>query len=137
MYGKFAMKTLMNHIKTGTIPVHLNLGRRQQTDLFVETILPRLRSFFEEEILPFAGSRPTRYCRDLIRNVIIERDVANVMELDPGMSKRKLYARYGYVNGYLIVYTADGTTIKSERIRIFNDHQEWERFPICSWMSFR
>ena len=81
----------MDHIKTGTIPIHMNLGKHHRSALFVETILPRLRSFFEEELLPFAGPRPTRYCRDMIRNVIIERDVANVMELDPDMSKRKIY----------------------------------------------
>ena len=114
----------MKHITTGTIPIHQNPGRRQQTDVFVETISPRLCSFFGEEILPFVGPRPTRYCRDMIKNVIIERDAANVMELDHVMSKRKIYARYGYINGHVIVNTADRTTIKSERIRIFNDHEE-------------
>ena len=42
MYGKFAIKTLINCIKTGTLPIHMNLGRHQQINLFVETILPRL-----------------------------------------------------------------------------------------------
>ena len=125
----------MKHITTGTIPIHQNLGRRQQTDLFVETILPHLCSFFEEEVLPFTGARPTRYCRDMIRNVIIKRNVANVMELDPGMSKRKIYTRYGHVNGYKIVHIVDRTIIKSERTHLENK-EEWEQFSICSRMSF-
>ena len=124
MYRKFVIKTLMNRIKTGTLPIHMNLGRHHQTNLFVETILPHLQSFFADEVLSLAGPRPTRYCRDTVRNIIIERDVANVMELDPGISKRRIYARYGYVNGYKIVYTADGTTIKSKRICLENEHEE-------------
>ena len=126
IYGKFAIKILMNHIKTGTLPIHMNLGRYHQTDLFVEIILPRLQSFFADKVLPLAGPRPNCYCRDTVRNIIIERDVANVMELNPGMFKRKIFTRYGYVNGYKIVYAADTTTIKSEHICLENKHEEWE-----------
>ena len=81
----------MNRIKTGTLPIHMNLGRYHQTDLFVEIILPRLQSFFADKVLPLAGPRPNCYCRDTVRNIIIDRDVAGVEKLDSGMSKNNLY----------------------------------------------
>ena len=69
----------------------MNLERHHQIDLFIETILPRLRSFFADKVLPLAGHRTTCYCRDTVRNIIIDRDVAGVEKLDSGMSKNNLY----------------------------------------------
>ena len=95
------MKTLRKHINNGTIPTQPNMGS-SLSFLFEETILPRLGSFFKDVVLPLSGPRPTRYTRDKVTGTVVERDVANVIELDPGTSERGLFKHYGFVNGWSI-----------------------------------
>ena len=97
MYGRKVMRTLMRHIDNNTLPVHMNEGGQYFNFLFQERVLPTLRLFFNNEALPLSGARPTQYTRDIVTKSIIERDVADVIELDPGLTKRGLYKKYGFL----------------------------------------
>ena len=61
-----------------------------------------------------AGARPTRYTRNAVTRTTIERDTEdNILELDPGVSKRGLYKEYAYLHGWKIQTTAKGNVIKT------------------------
>ena len=64
----------------------------------------------------------------------IERDATDILELDPGVSKRGLYKEYAYLHGWKIVTTAKGNTVKTSRY----DEAEYkqQQVEICSWWSF-
>ena len=58
--GPHALKTLVRHTKYHTLPIHGLTGRVNSVSVkFQENVLPLLRHFFKNEIVPLAGARPT------------------------------------------------------------------------------
>ena len=94
-YGPFALKTLVGHAKYHTLPIHGSTGRVDSFSAkFQQNVLPSLAHFFKTKIVPLSGARPTQYTRDTVTCTTIERDAKDILELDPGVSKRGLYKEY-------------------------------------------
>ena len=47
---------------------------------FEENVVPSVRHFFKNEIVPLAGARPTRYTRDAVTRTTIERDATGMLQ---------------------------------------------------------
>ena len=59
-YGPFALKMLVRHAKYHTLPIHGLTGRVDSFSAkFQENVVPSLRHFFKNEIVPLAGERLT------------------------------------------------------------------------------
>ena len=78
-----------------------------------------------------ASTRPTQYTHCAVSRTITVRDVNNIIELDPVVSKRGLFKEYDYVHGYKIKPTANGNGIESP-----DDDNEDNQIYICSWGFF-
>ena len=91
--GSHAVGLLVQHAKFHTLPIHGLTGAITPMSVqFEENVVPSLRHFFKNEIVPLAGARPTRYTRDAVTMTTIERDATpDILELDPGVSKRGIY----------------------------------------------
>ena len=134
--GPHALKSLVRHAKYHTLPIHGLTGRVDSKSVqFQDNILPPLRHFFKNEIVPLAGARPTRYTRDAVTQTVIERDAKDILELDPGVSKRGLYKEYAYFHGWKIQTTAKGNVIKTSHYAV-TDEEYQQQVQICSWGSF-
>ena len=85
----------------------------------------------------FAGARPTWYTHDAVLKTVIERDINNIIQLDPGISKGSLYQEYVYLYCWKIQTIAKGTIIKTSCCDV-DDDEGWQQQPIqiCSWGSF-
>ena len=59
-----------------------------------------------------ADARPNRYTHYTVSQTVTERDTNDIIELDPGVTKKGLYKEYSYVHGYKIKTTAKGNIIK-------------------------
>ena len=137
--GSHAVGLLVRHAKFHTLPIHgLTGGITPLTVKFEENVLPSLRHFFKNEIVPLAGARPTRYTRCAVTMTTIERDATtDILELDPGVTKRGLYKDYAYFHGWKIQTTAKGTVIKTSRYdEAENEDQQQQTVQIYSWTSF-
>ena len=72
--GCHALKTLVQHAKYHTLPIHGSTGRVDpKSAQFQQNVLPSLAHFFETKIVPLAGARSTRYTRDAVTCTTIER----------------------------------------------------------------
>ena len=112
--GPHVVGTLVQHAKYHTLPIHgLTGGITPMSVKFQENVLPSLRHFFKNEIVPLAGAQPTQYTQDAVTQTTIERDATDILELDPGVSKRGLYKEYAYFHGWKIQTTAKGCIIKT------------------------
>ena len=132
--GRFAFNTLQSHAKNNTVPVHGNTGRLSlQTRKIKEEVYPRLKLHFENVILPLSAPRPTRFTRCVVMKIKNVRDTNDIIELDPGNRKRRLYGDYAWRNGWKLISSANGSIIKEER-----RDKNWNGTPslICSWWSF-
>ena len=91
--GSHAVGLLVRHAKFHTLPIHGLTGRVDSVSVkFQENVIPSLRHFFKNEIVPLAGARPTQYTRNVVTQTTIERDANNnILELDPGVFKTGLY----------------------------------------------
>ena len=99
-YSPFALKALVQHKKYHTLPIHeLNERVDSVSAKFQQNVLPLLAHFFKTEIVPLTGARPTRFTRDAVTQTIIMRNTIDILELDPGVSKRGLYKEYAYLYG--------------------------------------
>jgi len=133
--GFTSWSRLKHHAETNTLPVHGNVGMISERDKkYRELVLPFLKDYFTKEVIPLAGARPTRFTRDTVLKRIEVRDVADIMELDPGNSKRRLYRMYASLNGWKIVTTSKGSILRSERV---DDGWHGEKKDICCWSSFQ
>ena len=113
-FGPKALKVLVLHAKNPTLPIHELTGRiTPMSDKYAMNILPSLAHFLKTEIIPLAGARPTWFTRDAVTQTTIMRDAKDILELDPGVSKRGLYKEYAYLHGWKIQTTAKGNVIKT------------------------
>ena len=72
---------------------------------YQQVVIPVLKRYFDEDVLPNADPRPTVFVRDVVTNKIsIARDGTNVQELDPGMTKNRLFFNYAFKNGWRVSY---------------------------------
>ena len=62
---------------------------------------------------------------------VIERNTNDMMELDPGVTKRGLFKEYAYLHGWKIKTSAIGSVIK-----VPDDANEYNEIDICSWWFF-
>ena len=78
-------------------------------------VIPHLKLFFDNDVLKICGPRPTVLVKhlmnigtseDLAEKVVVttERDGREIIELDPGFSKNRLYSSYGWKNGWKVQY---------------------------------
>ena len=66
----------------------------------------------------------------------IERDATpDILELDPGVTKRGLSKEYAYFHGWKIQTTAKGNIVKTSRYTE-TDEEYQQQVEICSWWSF-
>ena len=97
-FGPKALKALVLHAKNHTLPILGLTGRiTPMSDKYAMNILPSLAHFFKTGIVPLVGARPTRFTRDAVTQTTIMRDVKDILELDPGVSKRGLYKEYAHL----------------------------------------
>ena len=123
------MPALVQHAVHHTLPINGLTGRVPEFKTkFQENVVPSLAYFFKNHILLMAGARPTRCTRCAVSQAITERDTNEIMELDPGVSKRGLFKEYAYVHGYRIKITAKGCIIK-----IPDNNNKDNQTEICSW----
>ena len=61
--------------------------------------------------------------------------LTDILELDPGVSKRGLYKEYAYFHGWKIQTTAKGNAIKTSHYAV-TDEEYQQQVEICSWKSF-
>ena len=63
----------------------------------------------------------------------IERDATpDILELDPGVTKRGLFKEYAYFHGWKIQTTAKGNVIKTSRYDEAEDEEYQQQVEICS-----
>ena len=130
--GRKAMTTLVDHAIHHTLPIHGLTGRVPEVNTkFQENVVPPLAYFFKNQIVPMAGARPTQYTRCAVARTVIERDTDDIMELDPGVTKRGLFKEYAYLHGWKIKTTAKGNVIK-----VPDDINEYNQTDICLWGFF-
>jgi hypothetical protein len=135
-YGIKAFISLEKHAKENTMPTHGNVGKlSKQTLDHRNNVVPLIKDFFVNDILPLAGPRPTRWTRDAVTKTIQVRDTADIEELDPGWSKRRLYGNFAWKLGWKIRATSKGTTVKEKRTDL-----DWlateEPKQVCCRQSF-
>ena len=131
-FGPKALKALVLHAKNHTLPIHGLSGTVDHKSAKYEmNILPSLAHLFKTEIVPLAGARPSRYTRDVVTQTTIMRDAKDVLELDPGVSKRGVFKKYAYLHGWKIQTTAKGTIIKTSCYDEAED-EEQHTVEICS-----
>lgn len=133
-YGRTAFDTLEKNANNNTYPDHGNKGRLSAVARRIrEEVIPRLETFFKEKILPLAGPRPTRFtaCRVLKRKVCV--DSKQIMELDPGNTKRRLYGSFAWENGWSLERAKNGTIKRSVRT---DDAFDGKTNLICSRWTF-
>ena len=95
------------------LPIHQLTGRVPEFNTkFQENVVPRLDYFFKNQMLPMAGAKPTWYTRCVVSWTVTERDTNDVMELDPGVTKRGLFKEHAYIHSYKNKTTAKGNVIK-------------------------
>ena len=101
--GRKAMASLVDHVNHHTLPIHGLTGLTGRVPEFKtkfrENVVPPLAYFFKNSIIPMAGARPTRYTRCAVSRTVSERDTNDIMELDPGVTKRGLFKEYAYLHG--------------------------------------
>ena len=115
-HGAKAFVTLPKNAANNTTPVHGNTGKlSKQTQRIRYEVEPRLKEHFTKKILPLSGPRPTRFTACKVAKRIITRDTNDIMELDPGNTKRRLYGDYAWCNGWKLVSTANGSIKKKQR----------------------
>ena len=135
-YGPKALKAFVSHAQNHILSIHGLTGRiTPMSDKYEMNILPSLAPFFKTEIVPLAGARPIWYTRDAVTQTTIMRDAKDILELDPGVSKRGLYKEYAYLHGWKIQTTAKGNIIKTS---CYNEAEEehQQQVEICSWWRF-
>ena len=95
--GSVKFDALVRHAKKKTKPVHGNVGKINGiTRNHRENVVPLLVDFFQKEVLPYAGPRPTLFTHNFFtkKNEITPSD--GVQELDPGYTKSRLYASFAW-----------------------------------------
>ena len=107
--------------------------RLSQVKKFKLQVEPGLKQFFESVISTFSGPRPTRSTRQQ-SGAIDEEDFEDVTELDPEWTKRRLFGRYCWDLGYLVV-EGSGTKV------LLRKDEDWltsgaEYDHVCSWGFF-
>ena len=60
------------------------------TKNYQEKVIPLLDEFFENEVILYAGLRPTVWTHNFVTKKINVRESNDVMELDPCLSKNRL-----------------------------------------------
>ena len=116
LYGVRAFASLEANAKENTLPVHGNAGKLSKQSLdHRDNVVPLLKDFFLNDILPLAGPRPTRWTRDAVTKTTEVRDSDGIEELDPGWSKRRLYGNFAWKQGWKIRATSKGSTVKERR----------------------
>ena len=121
MIGERGLSKFLKHAEDNTPPVHGNKGKTPaNVKQFQQEVIPILEKIFEDHILPNGGPRPTLFVRDVVTDQVGIRDGNGVQELDPGMTKNRLFAQYAWNNGWLVKFDALKKTITRYRAPMRN-----------------
>lgn len=133
-YGQTFWNKVSVHAREGSVPQHGLLGRLAHNSIS-ETQQMNLHLFFANIEL-HAEPTPMRFIREKT-GTLTERDKKDIKLLPPYFTKRSLYRRYCYDQGWLVSTNHKGSPNKKKE----RDDKSWEsleveRGEICSWATF-
>jgi hypothetical protein len=135
-FQQWAWATCTRHVEKGTIPLHGNSGQQHRRKSFESKFGEGLTSYFEV-LRQYAEPIATRFVRSATDNDETRDDDDEVEYLPSHFSKRNLYYRYGFENGWNVSADSKGRESATPR-----EGQVWmdsglQRNDIASWFGFR
>jgi len=133
-YGQTFWNKVSMHAREGSVPQHGLLGRLAHNSIS-EAQQMNLHLFFADIEL-HAEPTPMRFIREKT-GTLTERDKKDIKLLPPYFTKRSLYKRYCYEQGWLVSTNHKGSPNKKKK----REDKSWEslqvdRGDICSWSTF-
>jgi hypothetical protein len=99
--GKDAWATCKQAVDSGKSPQHGLKGQEcARSKKFKNLVEPGLVEFYATVVLPLSGPCPTRLTRQQSGATV--KDVEDTSELDPEWTKRQLFGRYCFDQGYTV-----------------------------------
>lgn len=133
-YGQTFWNTVMRHSREGTTPEHGLVGRIPWNSIS-ETMQMELHLFFAH-IEDHAEPTAMRFIREKT-GTTHERDTKDIKWLPPYFSKRSLYRRYCFEQGWVTSTDCKGSpNKKTERKDDPWTLLQQERGDVCSWKTF-
>eukprot|EP00977_Amphora_coffeiformis_P029354 scaffold40233_cov191-Amphora_coffeaeformis.AAC.1 len=134
-YGQTAWNTVYKHAMQGTVPHHGLLGKGSNNSSN-KSVIMELHYFFADLEL-HAAPTPMRFIREKT-GTLHERDKKEIKLLPPYFTKRSLYQRYCYGQGWEVSTNCRGSPNKKKE----RGDVEWtvlgqECGEIVSWTTFR
>eukprot|EP00977_Amphora_coffeiformis_P024958 scaffold17707_cov212-Amphora_coffeaeformis.AAC.11 len=133
-YGQAFWTTVKKHVTERSIPIHALAGQCSNNSLNEETQM-YLHLFFADIEL-HSSPTPMRYIREKT-GTLHERDKEDIKELPPYFTKRSLYRRYCFDQGWAIATDCKGSPSKKEQKR----DESWKKLQqecgvVVSWGTF-